>query len=115
MIQLEHLADNSVSDRNFQKLMSVVPDMGGQSVGIRFGTVTITFPGGSPNGQATVPHGLGRVPASFSATLTGASDVIPIIQAGTFDATNFVLVASTKTGANLAAGQQRSFFWMVIG
>jgi hypothetical protein len=38
-ISLEQLADGSVSDRNFQKLMSLVIDTGGQSVGIiRFGT-----------------------------------------------------------------------------
>jgi hypothetical protein len=116
-LPLEHVQDGdwAALNRVVDMLRSLVLDTGGRSLGIRVGTATVTFAGASPNGQQTVTHGLGKTPVGFSAILTGADDVIPIIQGGTMTSTTFVLVASSKTGVNIAAGQQRTFYWIVLG
>jgi hypothetical protein len=62
MIGLEHLADGSISDRNFQKLRILVPDTGGRSVDIRFGVASVTFTASTISATNTFAHGLGRTP-----------------------------------------------------
>jgi hypothetical protein len=84
-ISLEQLADGSVSDRNFQKLMSLVPDTGGQSAGIRFGTV-------AANGAIIRGQG-------FTVT-KGAAGIYTVNQ--TWTTAPVVLVAVGSTGGALA-------------
>lgn len=58
MIALEHLADGTISDRNFQALARLVPDTGGRSVAMRFGNVTLTWSASTASGNQTPAHGL---------------------------------------------------------
>lgn len=67
-IVLEHLADGSISDRNFQTLMKLVPDTGGQSVGIRFGVATCAWTASAYSAALVVSHGLGKTPVNIQLT-----------------------------------------------
>jgi hypothetical protein len=86
MINLEALADNSVSDRNFQKLARLVPDTGGLSVALRSGAV-------SAAGAITAGTG-------FTVTKNGTGDYSVNL---TFARAPIVVVGSGTTAANLAA------------
>lgn len=119
MIALEQLADGSVSGRNFQRLMSLVVDTGGVSLGLRVGgPVNVTWPGGvvSSNGLV-VPHGLGGVPSFVVASLINSGSLAPpfaIAACAVYTATTFVLVATT-VGAIPAAGIFSQFTWLAVG
>lgn len=116
MISLENLGDGSVSDRNFQKLMSLVLDTGGQSAGIRFGTDTLTWASGQQFSAAkTVTHGLGRTPLVVLALGNGTGGPnLTTIQAFTIGATTFQVQGGFVTGT--ASGVVTlNIGWAVIG
>jgi hypothetical protein len=112
MITLEALADNSISDRNFQKLRSLVLDTGGITAGIRIGTDAVTFTASTTSATKTVTHGLGKIPTFVglqAVDSSGAITVRPVAGASnntTFDAIG--RCASAVTGA-------ATFYWVVIG
>lgn len=111
MIGLEQIADGSVTDRNFQKLMSLVIDTGGQSVGLRFGVASVTHTA-SVQGVQTVTHGLGRTPGAVLCTVNAGAD-------GTaYTASAFNLAATTfgiVTTRAPAFSATLSVYWVAIG
>lgn len=109
-IALEQLADGSVSDRNFQRLMSLVLDTGGRSVGIRFGTGTATWTAAVSSAAVTIPHGLGRTPV---AVFLSTRNPLVGYAASSIGATSFV--ATGFETANLAITTTNTFDWLVIG
>lgn len=117
MISLETLRDNTPSARNFDKLAQLVLDTGGQSAGIRFGTGTCTFGGGSRMTSATtVSHGLGRTPAAILATVNyGSSDPDETwsIRVSGADDDSFDVRVSNDTA--MSAGWAVPFYWLAIG
>ena len=122
MISLEHLADNSISDRNFLKLMSLVPDTGGRSVGIRSGTVTLTWPGAAQQSDApTFAHGLTIAPQAVHLTPLGGLSAgafviaVPVVVAAGTDATNLQVTAKTHDESLPAAATTATIYWTVIG
>lgn len=115
MIQLEHLADGSISDRNFQKLTRLVPDTGGTSVAIRFGVAALTWPGGTPfSNQTAITHGLGKTPLGVLATgnLGGLSALA--VWTETPGPDTFVLQGWNPAGSP-GGGAVDAVFWVAIG
>lgn len=115
MISLERLFDNSPTDRNFQRLVSLVVDTGGQSVGLRFGTVTLTYTASATSAAATVTHGLGKTPeyiGSLGTTGLSKRHVVNYVS-GSRNDTDFQLQAETADSA--AVTGSISVFWVVIG
>jgi hypothetical protein len=114
MINLEQLADGSISDRNFQKLMSLVPDSGGQTVGFRFGETSVTYPGASQSATLkTVAHGLGRIPV---VVFTQAfNTTVHLAEPHSKDATNIQITTATRDESSPAGGTTAAVFWLVIG
>lgn len=110
MIKLEHLADSSISDRNFQKLMSLVLDTGGESVGLRFGTGSATWTAAVNSASVTVPHGLGKIPAAAGA-FTRDLGIAYAVTAR--DATNITVRGFATAGAPTSG--TATFDWAVIG
>jgi hypothetical protein len=113
LINLEQLGDNSVTDRNFQALQAFVPDTGGQSINVRFGTVTLSWSAATVATNVTVPHGLGRLPVVVLATGKDApaTGEVPTCNPNTWTATTFGLNAETKnswTGSVVVS-------WIAIG
>lgn len=112
---LEHVADgdwNGVG-RNFQKLMSLLPDTGGRSVGIRFGSDAVTWAGGSRTTAANpITHGLGRTPV---AVLLTSSTSNMEMSASALGATTFSATGNTMDGTSPVNGTARTFYWLVVG
>jgi hypothetical protein len=117
-INLQDLADNSVSDRNFRKLAQLVIDTGGKDIGIRWGSGTWTWPGGQAASSATVvTHGLGRTPVLvgvFSNQDQGATEVI-IPEAFSYTSTQFSTRGVSRVGTLYGAGTTATFVWLAIG
>jgi hypothetical protein len=113
MISLEHLADGSLSDRNFQALMRLVLDTGGITAGVRWGAQALTFAASTNSATATVSHGLGRVPVVGFAQAYGAPGFgeIPNPNMFGFDADSFDLNGEVKT----AFSGTVTMMWVVIG
>ena len=113
-IALEHLADGSIVDRNFQKLMRLVPDTGGQTVSIRFGVDSVDFPVSTDSTVKSILHGLGRVPLAvfvvggdFTGSWPGmASYVTDALTSTTFD------VAGQSSGGG---PRTNAIYWLAIG
>lgn len=110
MIKLEHLADGSVTDRNFVKLAGLVLDTGGQSVGLRFGTFSGTT---SATGEltTTVAHGLARTPGAVLLTSNSSSGTQITARAINLTATTFDVYVVRSAAAAVAVGG----YWAVIG
>lgn len=116
-ISLEQLADGSVSDRNFQKLMRLVLDTGGISASVRWGLTTFTFAAATNSSGINQPHSLGRTPVIVvmggwwvaTGTRLGTAHVI---EPASWDATQFPCIATVQgavyTGTATAA-------WIAIG
>lgn len=118
MINLENLLDGSISDRNFQALARLVVDTGGQSINIRCGTDTWTFPGGSARSNVKVTsHGLGRTPIAVfvcGAQLNGLNETVAG-ETGTWTTTQFSSQAGFVQGFAPGAGATLGFSWVAIG
>lgn len=112
MINLEHLADGSVSDRNFQALMNLVLDTGGKSIGLRFGTKSFLWPGGTAQQTFTIDHGLGRAPQVVLA-VNSNNNTAAMPRTYTYTATQFEL--NLIAPANVAATTGDTFHWVAIG
>lgn len=123
-IALEGLNDNSVSDRNFQQILAFLntvatPSTDGhgisfQGIAIRFGTQTLTWPGGSPfTDTPSVTHGLGRTPKTVFAT---ANVVTNVVEPYTLvpGATTFFL-SGWCPNASPSAGSHETVSWLAIG
>lgn len=113
MISLEQLRDGSTTDRNFQKLMSLVLDTGGLNLGLRFGTSTLAFTASTDSANRTVTHGLGRTPVIVLACASGAPNFtdIPAFNAFTLTSTTFG-INGRKPGSSTV---NISFYWAAIG
>lgn len=111
MIKLEQLADGSAADRNFQRLVGLVLDTGGRSIGFRFGS-TVVATSASATGSATQAHGLGKAPVAAFATGVGSGGLINA-EIQSFDATNVVLRVGYTDGTGRT--QNNTVYWLVIG
>lgn len=102
--------------QKFDALAQAMPGLGGKSVEIRYGTVTLTWANGQANSAVSVvTHGLGRAPnvVLVTANGTGGPDLL-VCQAFTFTATQFSVQGGFLTGTsagttNVTAG------WIAIG
>lgn len=114
-VALEQLADGSISDRNFQKLMRIVLDTGGQTIGIRVGTSVLTWAGGNQftGTLASIAHGLGKTPKVILATPQNPP-VNAYAWTGTISSTVFSLTGQT-TAAAPVAGTTMTVGWVAIG
>lgn len=115
MIALEHIApeDWAAVERVRQALQSLVVDTGGQSIGVRFGAASVTWPGGSPFSTAkTVTHGLGRTPVTVLTTPNNSPSTCYVDTVG---ATTFNITLHTDDGSSPAAATTRTVYWLVIG
>ena len=113
MISLERLVDGSPAARNFDALQSLVIDTGGQSVGARFGSGTLTFPGSSDStGELTVTHGLATTPVAVLVTGTGGTTLVTVNDVG---GTTFDALGVTTDGSEPAADTESTFYWLAIG
>lgn len=105
--------------QKFDALARAILGLGGKSVELRFGTGTVTWPGGNPfTSTVTIPHGLGRAAVVALATAAlppgSANATVSVVSK---DATNVVwqgCVADTVSGSP-AAATTRTFYWIAIG
>jgi hypothetical protein len=98
-------------------LIGQTADFGSAKPTIRWGTATLTWPGGVPvSGAATVPHGfpsnLQPLEAWVSPTNTGSPWCAPQVDVG---ATNLTITAHTTDGTNPGAGTTATVYWLAIG
>lgn len=113
-IALEHLADGSISDHNFQKLMALVLDTGGQSIGLRIGTGTVTFTTSTTSPVVTVNHGLGKTPVVvFAGPMFAAASTYTGIVITPSHATS--TQCSFNGDCRTSLNQSVVFAWVVIG
>lgn len=112
MIALEHVPDLDI-DRNLQMLAKLTIDAGGRSVGLRFGTVTLTWTANTASGSVSVAHGLGKTPVVVLATGKDAAvfGQIPSCNPNSYTATTFTMSAETK---NSWTGTM-TLCWVAIG
>lgn len=112
-ISLEQLADGSLSDRNFQKLMRLVLDTGGVTAGARWGIATLSFTASTDSATLSVTHGLGTTPIVAVATSYNAAAFGKIPNCNTFSyaATTFSLNGEVKTAFTGTA----TVGWVAIG
>lgn len=126
MIALEKLFDNSVSQRNFDKLALAVLDMGSdpatggpRSVSVRFGTQTLTWAGGTQASNfPSISHGLGRTPVVVLVSPIGglsAGTAWAVASAFGYGASTFVLQAKTHDESSPAAATTALIGWVAIG
>lgn len=113
-IRLEQLADGSITDRNFQQLMSLVIDTGGESIGVRFGQKAFTWPGGTGLQTFTITHGLGRAPIVVLA-INGNNNTRGMPRTYTYGATTFVLDIITSDASVPGAGTADTYYWLAVG
>lgn len=109
--------DGSVSERNFQTLMRLVPDTGGITAGIRFGAVTFTFTAGTFSAIQTIDHGLGRIPVAVwvgSWWIPGVAAGYSPVRYDTLDATSFQCYAEAGPGYG-AFSNSVTTGWAAIG
>lgn len=112
MIRLEHVADGSVSDRNFQKLMSLVLDTGGVNASVRWGTKSFTWPGATAVQSFTINHGLPTTPQVVLA-VNGNNNTQGLPRTLSYTATTFSL--SVIAPAAVAAAVADTYYWLAIG
>lgn len=110
MISLEQLADGSVSDRNFQRLMQLVPDTGGRALGVRWGSSSATWTAARDAADVTIPHGLGRAPVFVKAV---SRTVLLEYALVSEDETEFVLRGYHTPGTTISG--TFNFLWVAVG
>jgi hypothetical protein len=121
-VRLEHTGAYDVAQRNFDVIEALAVTAGDQSAQIRFGTATLTWPGGSPRGDnVSVSHGLARTPVVVLVTAStgvGASTtVFPVVavRGGTMTSTTVELTAVTSDGSSPAAATEATVHWLAVG
>jgi hypothetical protein len=111
-VPLDWVTDPTIQ-RNFDRLRELAVDTGGQSVGIRFGTGSVAYPGGDDNFPSeVVTHGLGTTPVVALVTSAGAGT---FMAAHTLDSTDFTIDGGTIDGSSPAAATAVTYYWLVIG
>lgn len=95
-------------------IASSLIDTGGRSIGIRFGSGTVTFPGGAQTSTVmNVSHGLGKTPVCV--LLTSQSATVMFEAVAPLSATQIGVEAATRDLSSPVLGTTRSFYWVVIG
>lgn len=113
-IKLEQVGDGSVSDHNFQNLAKLVLDTGGQTVGMRSGSVSVGIAASTVSGTQTVNHGLGVTPTSVQLTLQGIAGFggtqgVNLVAAPTSTQIQFQIDFQVATTGTFPV------YWLVIG
>lgn len=113
MIGLEYLADGTISDRNFQRLNALVPDTGGQTVGIRFGTSSIGFTASTDSADTVISHGLGTTPVVVLVSVHTAPTfaTVAALNAHSYGATTFTVNGRVASAATATV----PIVWLAIG
>lgn len=94
-------------------LSRLLIDVGGRSIGVRFGSGTLTFPGGSPStSTVTVNHGLGRTPVAVCVCNEFLGSIGSV---NTLTSTTFQTLGFTVDGSSPGAGTGAPFYWIAIG
>lgn len=101
-------------NRVIDRLRSLVLDTGGQSIGVRFGHVTLSWSSSTSAGNQVVAHGLGRTPENVQVTprsMPFSSGVTVTCKEVSRDATDITINAeasSSVTGDVVVD-------WLVVG
>jgi hypothetical protein len=112
MIDLEHVLTGDGVERNFDKLRSLVPDTGGQSIRLRFGMATLSFTASSDSNVLDVAHGMDPQPLLVIAGGRMVNGVAShTAHVGEIGATTFELYAKRTA----AATEDLDFPWLAIG
>jgi hypothetical protein len=96
-------------------------DAGGQSLKLRVGTATISWPGGSVTSDTeTVTHGMGSTPVvvlvsvASSGGMSGVT-LVPTVQAFTYTSTQFSVTAYTVDAQTPLNTATTPISWLAIG
>lgn len=114
---------DSFEDRTQQNMDALAVALGGlfgsRTYGIRVGSGTATWAGGTASSNVVViPHGLGVVPVAVSITAgggVGAGGWVPIGAAFTLTSSNFSVVMQANGMNTPAGGTTGTFYWIAIG
>lgn len=108
--------DPEVVQFNFDKLAQLVPETGGLSVRLRFGTGTLTWPGGSQFSNGLSPtHGLGTTPQVVVAIVMRSTTPLVVLNLTATGATTFSVVGETSDATSPANTRTDTVHWLVIG
>jgi hypothetical protein len=111
-IALDHVqeGDWDALNRVVDTLRVLVPDAGTRSVGIRFGTSTVTFTAATTSATTAVSHGLGATPV---VVFMQEQDTFTRYKASAVGASTFT--AQGYNTANVLTTATLTFYWVVIG
>lgn len=85
----------------------------GQVSGVRFGSSTLTYPGGAPTVTLTVSHGLAAAPTTIVATPdNSATGKLTNASVGNITPTTFDITGHTIDGSNPAAATTVAVYWV---
>lgn len=86
---------------------------GAAGIKIRFGSNSVTWPGGSPNtSDTTVTHGLGADPSLVLTSNISTTNMV--LMSHTETITTFKVAGTTRDGSSPANGTQRFFYWLAL-
>lgn len=119
-IALERVAPDDWSgvQRLVERLSRLVIDTGNISLGLRVGTGSVSFPGGTAiSNVTTVTHGLGRTPIFFGAfeTQDHAGADMMVLNTFTYTSTSVQTRGCFVLSSAPAAGNIQYFTWVAIG
>lgn len=81
--------------------------------GLRFGSASVTWPGGSPNAtDTTVTHGLSSTPRCVLMTPTSSTNAV--LSSSSVGSATFLASGTTRDGSSPVAATARSFYWLAI-
>lgn len=114
MIDLELLTDGTATARNFDKLRTLLIDTGGQSIGLRFGSDSLSFAASAVSVTRTVNHGLAKIPQAILVLPTlGTEYIVANYVGASRNDVSFQVSGQTNSGSAITA--DLGFFWVAIG
>ena len=122
-LQFPHTFDDTqpVGGQDLQDALDMIATQFPVSLGsirqARFGTGTITWPGGlASSNTINVSHGLSVTPGAVlvaSITSSGLTQ-IPVLQSGLYTSTQFSVAAGTVDGQTPLASATTGFAWLAV-
>lgn len=94
-------------------LVTGMLDTAGRTMGLRFGSDTLTYTAAAVSAQKTISHGLSRTPTVIFANAKAGAKRHVVNAAGTIDSTSFDLIAETADGGVLSS--TITVYWLVLG
>lgn len=102
------------TQRNFETLERLVPGTGDRTIDFRWGTATITWPGGDVNSDViTQAHGINRTPVvAFVQPSNEGGSYESVVG---FNASDLSIQLRRTDGTTPGAGATLTVYWLALG